>query len=352
MAFWRHEETAANPEQEVIDALRPAMATLHNTKLVKISTPFRKEGILYDEFQRRNELEHLVWQVSTEEMNPVVTKVFLDEARQRNEETFKRELLAEFTDNIVGWITGEILDPCIVRGRRELPQLPDVRYAAALDPASRHNDFALAVLHLTAEGMIVVDRVVRWTGSKTAPLAYESVLGEIKSILDEYAINTAIGDSFYCDVISQHLMKLGIFYQIAPFTSQTRARIFGSLKHLLVQRKIELLDDSELLHELRGLREEKTDRGQIDIRPRRGVGDDSAVVVALATNELLKQQPNQPALQFGTIARDVHSSLGMIPGSCPYEAVCGNYPECMDARQCLDFKDERALVFAREYARK
>jgi hypothetical protein len=342
MAFWSHEETAANPEQEVIDALRPAMATLHNTKLVKISTPFAKEGILWDEFQQRNELSHLVWQVSTEQMNPAVTKEFLDKARQRNEETFKREHLGEFTDSVIGWITAEILDPSIVRGRGELPQMPNVTYAAALDPASRHNDFALAILHLTSEGLIVVDRVARWAGTKTAALPFEHVLEEIKSILDEYGINTAIGDQFYFEPIRQYLWKLGIIYQGVHFTSETRLRIFGSLKSLLVQRKIELLDDPKLLRELRGLREEKTDRGQIDIRPSRGFGDDSAVAVALAAYELMKQRPNQPCVQFGIIKRDFRSRLGMIPGGCPYEAICENFPQCMDAGRCLDFKDMRA----------
>jgi phage terminase large subunit-like protein len=46
LAFWSHEETSANPENEVMAALRPAMATFPNAKLIKISTPYRKEGIL------------------------------------------------------------------------------------------------------------------------------------------------------------------------------------------------------------------------------------------------------------------------------------------------------------------
>jgi hypothetical protein len=47
MAFWRHDHNAANPEKEVLNAIRPAMATLRNTKLKKISTPHLKEGILF-----------------------------------------------------------------------------------------------------------------------------------------------------------------------------------------------------------------------------------------------------------------------------------------------------------------
>ena len=50
MAFWPHDESAANPEVEILEALRPGMVV--GAKLIKISTPFRKEGLLWDEFQQ------------------------------------------------------------------------------------------------------------------------------------------------------------------------------------------------------------------------------------------------------------------------------------------------------------
>ena len=170
MAFWRHEETAANPEQEVIDAIRPAMAALVNTKIVKISTPFRKDGILWREFQKRTELRHLVWQLSTEEMNPAVSKQFLEAARQDNEQTFRREHLAEFTDNVLGWITPEILEPCVLRGLRELPRVSNGTYVAAVDPAFRSSNFGFAVLHRSDAGAITVVHTDSWSGTKTEPL--------------------------------------------------------------------------------------------------------------------------------------------------------------------------------------
>jgi Terminase large subunit, ATPase domain len=337
MAFWCHEETAANPEREVIEALRPGMATLYNTKLVKISTPFRKEGILYDEFQQRNELEHLVWQVTTEEMNPAVTKQFLDKALQRNPETFNREHLAVFTDSISGWITPEILDPCIARGRRELPPVRDAIYAAALDPASRHNDFAFAILHRSPDGMIVVDRVARWTGTKSAPLAFESVLGEIKSILDDFGINSAVGDQWCSDVIRQYLLKLGVSYEISVFGGQTRAKLFTNLKHLLVQGKIQLLDHPELLRQLRNLQEERTDRGQIDVRPSGGMKDDLAVAVALAASELTKGLIGPAPFLMPTGER----YFIPFPASCQLQAICANFPRCLDTGNCQGFQDGR-----------
>src|SRR6201987_1779115 len=111
--FWVHEQTAANPEREVIAALRPAMATLTNTKLIKISTPNRKEGILWQNFQERESLPYPVWQGSSKEMNPTIPDDFLEEAERENKEDFRREYLAEFTDSLVGWITWETLEQCI-----------------------------------------------------------------------------------------------------------------------------------------------------------------------------------------------------------------------------------------------
>ena len=82
LGFWKHEETAANPEREVIAALRPAIATLINTKLIKISTPCRKEGILWHDFLERESLPYPVWQASSKEMNPTIPDDFLEEAER------------------------------------------------------------------------------------------------------------------------------------------------------------------------------------------------------------------------------------------------------------------------------
>jgi terminase large subunit-like protein len=341
LAFWPDGEDTANSAEEVITALLPGMATVHNAKLVKISTPFGKSGLLWREFQQRAELEFPVWQLTTQEMNPTISLSMLERERRRSEEKYRREFLAEFTDTLSDWLVPEILDPCVARGRRELPSLPDVIYAAALDPATRHNDFALAILHLSSDETIILDRLDRWTGTKTTPLAFESVLRDVKRILDMYGINRVIGDQFYCDVINQHLLKIGIFYEVCVFGAQTRTKLFANLKHLLVQGKIELLDEPEFLRQLRNLREEKTARGQIDVRPGGGMRDDFAVAVALAASELTKRPSLLAPPQLGIVELYTHSFPVMIPGSCRVEAVCRNFPCCLDAGSCKGFADER-----------
>jgi len=340
MAFWRHEETAANPEQEILDALRPSMATVVRAKLIRVSTPFRKEGVLWTEYQRRAELDFPVWVAPTSEMNPAIPPAVLERERKRDEQKFRREFKAEFVENTTSWIESEILESCIVQGRRDLPRVADGLYVAAIDPGFVRSDFALAIAHLSPDGAIVLDRVARWCGTKKAPLGFEWVCQEIKRILDQYSIDSAIGDQYCAPVIRQQLLKLGVYYEDFAFGSHTRAEIFGNLRHLLEQGKIDLLDDLELLRQLRSLEEQKTDRGQIDVRPRGGMRDDLAVAVALAASQLAKRS-SASLFQLGIVEHHIHPRLNVIPASCPFQAICANFPRCLDEGSCQDFKDER-----------
>jgi hypothetical protein len=167
-----------------------------------------------------------------------------------------------------------------------------------------------------------------WTGTKKAPLQIKDVLVEIKSKLDDYDIVSAVGDQFCSDPISQDLLELGITYKISSFGVQTRAKIFTNLRHLLIQGKIHLFDHPELLGQLRNLREERTDRGQIDVRPSGGMKDDLAVAVALVVTELM-QQPSGPTPFLMPTGRRYR------PENCSgAQATCSNFPNCVDDGLC------------------
>jgi hypothetical protein len=321
--------------EQLIDALRPGMATALATKLIKMSTPFGKRGVLYYDFTHRAQLDYPVRQVGTAQMNPAIRHEVLAKEFHRDEEKFRREFGAEFTDSIENWIDHALLEQCVLRHCQERPFQPGSNYVAALDPASRKHEFALAILHKQSDETIAVDKVVRWRGAHNWPLGFAFVLGEVKSILTDYEITSAIGDQYLCDVISEHLQNLNITYEISYFGSQTRAGLFSNMKHLLAQRRIELLDDPELLRQLGNLRQEKTERGLIDVRPSPGVNDDLAVAVALAASELCKQLPEQRPMPFEIIDNNL---LGLIPSSCPYAAGCQNSQECLEQEYCIGFK--------------
>ena len=310
LAFWPHEDTAASPEEEVLAAVRPVMAIFPTSKLIKISAPYRKEGILWREFQQRGELNHLVWQLPSPEMNPTLQADALENERKRDPEKYRREFLAEFTDQITAWVVPEVLNPCIVTGRTELPRLENATYVVAVDPAFKHSDFALAILHRTGDGPVVVDCVKHWTGTKKVPLAYEWVCEEIKRVIDQYGIRKVVGDQYCAPIIKQHFAKLGIHYGEHTFSAHTRANLFGNLKYLMPQRKIELLDEPMLLRQLRSLEECNERNGNVDIRPSHSQKDDLAVAVALAAFELSGQRPPREPWVAVIPIRSYRGSLG------------------------------------------
>jgi hypothetical protein len=333
IGFWRNEITAANPAEDVLNALRPAMATFPNHKLIKISTPYRKDGVLWRDYQQREELDFLVWQISTAEMNPTISLDFLYKETQRDPGSFRREYLAQFTDQIEGWIQPEILDQCVTKSYTERPPVGSAIHAAAVDPAFKGNDFALAIAHIQDDGLIILDYIRTWTGTREAPLGYEQVCGEIAEILKRYGLNVVVGDQHCAAIIQQQFQKLGIVYKEFTFGSKTRSDLFGNLKHLLQQRKVHLLDKPELQRQLRALEEHSTPRGDIDVRPAYRSKDDLAVAVAVVAYKL----SNMDLRPMPPISLAEPPRFWMDPETCPLMINCANCPKCHDEGECLGY---------------
>ena len=51
IAFWRSEDSA-NPDREIVNALRPAMATVPGALLLAMSSPYARRGVVWDAYQR------------------------------------------------------------------------------------------------------------------------------------------------------------------------------------------------------------------------------------------------------------------------------------------------------------
>src|SRR5579872_2334507 len=172
------------------------------------------------------------------------------------------------------------------------------------------------------------------------------LLGQVRDDIQyhckKYGINAVYGDQHCAAIIQEQLLQLGIYFKEITFGSHTRAEIFGNLKHLLRQSKIELLENREFLEQLLNLEELTKDGGRIDIQPAGTMKDDLAVVVALCCNEVCTQEDPLPTMQFSVVARKVKRYYD--PPRCPVAAVCANWPRCLDAGSCQSFEDERLIA--------
>ena len=125
IAFWRSDESA-NPDSEIIAAIRPAMATIPGAMLLCASSPYARRGALWEAFRRHfGKLGPvMVWKADTRTMNPTVPQSVIDEAMESDPASAAAEYGAQFRTDVETFISREIIDAAVVPGRFELPPMP------------------------------------------------------------------------------------------------------------------------------------------------------------------------------------------------------------------------------------
>ena len=68
-------DDSANPDYDILDAIRPGMATIPNALLLCASSPHARRGAMWDAHRRHYGKDNdsvLIWQATTRTMNPSV----------------------------------------------------------------------------------------------------------------------------------------------------------------------------------------------------------------------------------------------------------------------------------------
>src|SRR5262249_26076894 len=143
IGFWRTDEGFANPDQEIIAALRPAMLTIPGAMLLAASSPYAKRGELWNSYKRhwgKADSAVLVWRAATTTMNPSAPQDFIDQEYERDPASAEAEYGAEFRSDIESYLAREVVEAAIVPGRHELAPIMGQSYAAFIDPSGGSGD--------------------------------------------------------------------------------------------------------------------------------------------------------------------------------------------------------------------
>ncbi len=160
LAFWHTDEASASPDVEVVNAIRPAMATVPGALLLGLSSPYRRAGVLWSAYQQHfgKPGDVLVWQAATRTMNAGVPQALIDQAYLEDDASASAEYGAEFRRDLERYISREAVEAVTVKGRVALEPQADVTYAAFVDPSGGSADsFTLAIAHKDARGRAVLD---------------------------------------------------------------------------------------------------------------------------------------------------------------------------------------------------
>jgi len=278
LAFFPTDSEAADPDEEVINAARPAMATIPNAMMLVASSPYARRGALWNAYRRYwgDDSGPLVWRAATKLMNPTVSQEFIDEQYERDPQSAAAEYGAEFRTDIEAFVAREVVEALVVPGRHELPPLAGTIYNAFVDPSGGSADsMTLAIGHFEGAGhdhcVLDLVREVR------PPFSPESVVSEFARTLRDYHVFTVTGDRYGGEWPAERFREHGIRYAVAE---KPKSDLYREFLPLLNSNRIGLLDHPRLIAQLCGL-ERRTARGgrdSIDHPP--GGHDDIANVVA------------------------------------------------------------------------
>lgn len=275
LAFWRSDESA-NPDGEILAAIRPAMATVPGAMLLCASTPYARRGVLYQAFRQHfgKPGAVLVWKADTRTMNPTVPQSIVDAAMEADPASGAAEYGAEFRSDVETFVSREVIDAAVVPGRHELPLLDGTGYFAFVDPSGGSSDaMTLAVAHRDATGHVVLDAM----RERRPPFSPEAVVQEFADLLKSYGISRVTGDRYAGEWPRERFRAHGVEYDLAE---KPKSDLYRDVLPLLNSGKVELLDLPRLVAQLAGL-ERRTARGGRDsIEHAPGAHDDIANAVA------------------------------------------------------------------------
>ncbi|MFN8096220.1 MAG: hypothetical protein U0599_29075 [Vicinamibacteria bacterium] len=303
IAFWASEDSA-DPDREVLAALRPATATVPDALLVCLSSPHARVG----EAWRTHEAHFakdgdpvLVVQGATRTLNPTVPQALVDAALAADPAAARAEWLAEFRSDVESFVTREALERCVDPTRPlELPPARGTRYHAFVDPSGgRHDSFTLAIGHVEraddGSDVLVVDvaRELRSPFNPTEAVAEDSVL------LRSYGVDQVTGDRYGGSWPEEAFKRCGITYVPA---AKPKSDLYGDALALLYGERVELAADRRLVEQIVGL-ERRVGRGGRDSidHPPNGADDVANAVLGLAATVLVGEALAPKASRFAVL---------------------------------------------------
>jgi hypothetical protein len=318
VGFWPTAEDAADPDVEVLRAVRPSTLQFPHKKILIISSPYTETGILWkyakagtlgrylskDDESKAQFAQTIVLRSSTAAMeNPVIQdmRTMLAIEQAADPDGYVREYNARFVKSVSSFIIGEHVDNCTDKGVKERTMESILRsgdrpaFVAVMDPAFKHDSFAFSIFHNDRNGVVVQDVLKVWTPSKKDNIVIDplAVMMEIKDELKKWNLTLVYSDQYQIESLNQIAQRLGFAVIQYNLTNKSKSSMYGSLNGMLKNKSIKLLDHSIIYQQLTRLQKKLTAQGVAHINAPPGEHDDVATVIAAGANHAVQLRPTK-----------------------------------------------------------
>lgn len=280
IAYWEVDSDAAQPDTEVINAIRPAMATIPRAMLLCASSPHSRKGALWETYHKhygKDGDDILVWQADTRSMNPSVPQAFIDRHMNEDPARASAEYGAQFRADLEALISREAVAACTSWGVRERAPRSGVTYLAGLDPAGGggQDSMTLCISHRERDCLIV-----DCLREAKPPFSPEAVALEFAAVMKSYRVSTAYSDRWGGDWPKEQFAKFGIMVEQEP---KTKSGLYLDTLATVNSKRIDLLEHPRCFNQTIGL-ERRTGRGAENIDHQPGGHDDLINSVAICVS--------------------------------------------------------------------
>jgi hypothetical protein len=284
LAYWRSED-AKNPDQEVYQALTPGLATLPDSMLIAISSPYRRAGLLYRKWREhfgKDDDDVLVIHATTRQLNPTIKQKVVDDALEADAPAARAEWLAEWRDDLSAYVDRATIEAAVEIGLLVRPPLSRLGYVAFVDPSGGSSDsMTLSVAHKEGD-RVVLDLTIE----KKPPFSPDQVTREMASVLKGYRCGRVTGDRYAGEWPREAFRKQGIVYEPSD---RNKSELFIDCLPLFMSGRVSLIDNPRLVSQFAGLerRVGRSGRDSVDHAPgaKDDVANSAAGALVLATSK-------------------------------------------------------------------
>jgi hypothetical protein len=277
LAFWYTDSEYANPDIEILAAVRPGLLTTRGP-LIMASSPYAKLGVLWDTFRKHYGANGaptiLVAKGTTREFNETIPQSEIDRELERDRARNTAELLAEFRSDLESFVSLEVVEAC-VGGYYEIAPAAATSYHCFVDCAggSGNDAFAMAISH--KEGDRIIIDCLR---EKRPPFKPSNVIEEFTPLLRTYRINKVVGDRWAGGFPPEAFQRCGIQYEPAK---KVKSELYVDLLPILNSGRITLPRNDRLVAQIVSLERTVTrGSGKENIDHPRDMHDDAATACA------------------------------------------------------------------------
>jgi hypothetical protein len=191
-AFWYSDECSSNADTEILNAVRPGLATTGGP-LIIASSPYARRGVLWETYRRHygagGDPLILVAQGASRAFSPTLPQSVVDRAMERDPASASAEYGAEFRRDIESFVRVEALHACASEGVFERPPLSNITYVGFVDPSGGAADsMTLAIAHRDKDGRGILEAL------REPPFSPEAVVEEFSALLLTYGVREVEGD--------------------------------------------------------------------------------------------------------------------------------------------------------------